>query len=124
MHISHIDHLVITTGNLDACLRFYADLLGMTHTDQDGRHSLTFGSCKINIHTHAGEFQPAAATPTSGSLDFCLIVDNLLEARCKIMETGYPLTQDLVTRHGACGTMQSIYLRDPDGNLVELSQYE
>lgn len=68
MELKALDHLVLTTQNLDACLHFYIDILGMRHIEQNGRHALAFGCQKINIHTQKGEFQPAAAVPTYGAL--------------------------------------------------------
>ena len=69
MELKALDHLVLTTQNLDACLHFYVDILGMRHIEQNGRHALACGCQKINIHTHKGEFLPAAAVPTYGSRD-------------------------------------------------------
>lgn len=123
VHIKDLDHLVLTTENLDKCLDFYVNILGMKHIEKNARHALYFGNSKINIHTKPGEFQPAAAKPLSGSLDLCFVVDNLDEARKEVLAAGYPLETDIVERNGACGPMFSFYLRDPDKNLIELCSY-
>jgi catechol 2,3-dioxygenase-like lactoylglutathione lyase family enzyme len=123
-HCRHIDHLTLTTADLDACIHFYVDLLGMEHRVLNGHHSLYFPGGKISIHTRKGEFQPAALHPTLGSQDFCLSVDSSLEAvKAELLSKGAILETDIVQRHGAFGEMQSLYLRDPDGNLVELCAY-
>lgn len=125
MKLTGLDHLVITTKSLTACLAFYRDLLGMEAVERDGRWSLLFGGQKINIHTRPAEFLPAAAYPLPGSLDLCLRAAGSIEAaRAELLARGAVLEQDICTRHGARGEMQSLYLRDPDGNLVELGFYE
>lgn len=123
MKIRNFDHLVITTENLDKCLEFYIGILGMEHIEKNGRHAVRFGSSKFNIHTKPGEFQPAAARPVSGSLDICLVVDNLEEALNEVIAKGYPTETSMLERNGACGPMHSFYLRDPDGNLIEICSY-
>ena len=124
MKINHIDHLVITTSHTDKCIHFYTDILGMKHEYHNNRHALYFGNEKINIHTRKAEFLPAAKNPTYGSLDLCFIIDgDIFETKKEIEEKGYPIELGPVTRHGALGEMTSIYLRDPDGNLIELSSY-
>lgn len=124
MKIKNIDHFVITTQNLRACLDFHVGILGMEHQESKGHHNLYFPGGKISIHTCKGEFQPAALNPTYGSQDFCLIVEDDLQTVKRELETKgiTPLT-DIVERHGAHGVMHSLYVRDPDGNLVELSSY-
>lgn len=125
MKITDIDHFVITTQNLDACLNFYVRVLGMEHRKTNVHHNLYFPGGKISIHTREAEFQPAAHFPTFGSQDFCLIVDDDLETFKQELENkGIKTLTDIVERHGAHGAMQSLYLRDPDGNLVELSCYK
>lgn len=124
MELKALDHLVLTTQNLDACLHFYVDILGMRHIEQNVRHALAFGYQKINIHTQKGEFQPAAAVPTYGSLDLCILTQTPLpQVRDELLEKGWPILKGIVERTGALGKIDSLYLRDPDGNLVELSHY-
>lgn len=125
MKIRNIDHFVITTSDLKVCLAFYDGLLGMEHRENNGHHNLYFPNGKISIHTRKGEFMPAAMNPTFGSQDFCLIVDgDLKDVKSELEAKHAPIISDIVERHGAHGAMQSLYLRDPDGNLVELSSYK
>ena len=125
MEIKNIDHLVITTSNLEKCLAFYVGLLGMTHQENNGHHNLYFSGGKISLHTVKGEFQPAAKNPGYGTQDFCLIVeDELSLLKEEIVRKGFEIAEGIVTRHGSKGIMQSLYLYDPDGNLVELSSYD
>ena len=125
MKIKRIDHVVLTTGNLEKCLTFYAGLLGMEHQEKNGRHALLFGAQKFNIHTRKGEFQPAAENPTEGSIDICLVVEGSIEEiAAEIKAKGQAVELGIVKRTGALGPIDSIYLRDPDGNLVELCVYQ
>lgn len=124
MKLLRIDHLVITTGNLPACLHFYESILGMRKEEKDGRYALLFGCHKINIHTRPAEFLPAAERPVRGSLDLCLVAGG--DIRCileELKEKQAPLVTGIVERNGAQGPIRSIYLRDPDGNLVEVASY-
>ncbi len=124
MRITHIDHLVITTAHLERSLDFYVGLLGMEHRSDNGHHNLYFPGGKISLHTVKGEFTPAAGNPQYGSQDFCLIVDDdLAVLKEEIEAKGFDIIEGIVTRHGSQGAMKSLYLRDPDGNLVELSSY-
>lgn len=124
MKLKAIDHFVITTTDLKKCLDFYVGLLGMEHRETNGHHNLYFPGGKISIHTCKGEFQPAAIHPEYGSQDFCLIVDgDLLSVKAELEAKHAPIISNIVERHGSKGAMQSLYLRDPDGNLVELSSY-
>lgn len=124
MHIKNLDHLVITTRNLDSCLHFYVDILGMACDRSNGRYAVRFGNQKFNIHTKKAEFLPVAAHPAHGSLDLCLVVDgDIGSVKREIEGKGYPIEEGPVVRHGALGDMESVYLRDPDGNLVELCSY-
>ena len=125
MKIKDIDHLVITTSNIKKSLSFYVGLLGMTHHENNGHHNLYFSGGKISLHTTKGEFLPAARNPEFGAQDFCLIVeDDLSSLKEEILSKGYDTVGDIVVRHGSKGVMQSLYLYDPDGNLVELSSYK
>lgn len=124
MKIKKIDHFVITTKNLEMSIAFYKDLLGMKHVENKGRHAFIFGNQKINIHLKKGEFQPAALHVEYGSQDFCLIVEDDIElVKEEIEKKEYPIIEGIVKRHGSQGEIKSLYLRDPDGNLVELSNY-
>ena len=124
MKVLNLDHLVITTADLKRCLYFYGDILGMDVVERDGRYAIFFGNQKFNIHTKPAEFLPAAEKPTYGSLDICLVVEEPIDVvKCDLEEKGYPIELGPVARHGARGDMKSIYLRDPDGNLVELCHY-
>lgn len=124
MKVKAIDHLVITTSNLEKCLAFYVGILGMELDESNNRYALRFGKSKFNIHTRKAEFLPAAQNPTYGSLDLCLIVDTFIDEIVKeIKDKGYPIEEGPVIRHGALGAMQSVYLRDYDGNLIEISSY-
>lgn len=124
LKIKDIDHFVITTADLQACLDFYVGTLGMEHRESNGHHNLYFPGGKISIHTKKGEFQPAANYPIYGSQDFFLIVEDDLETVKRELEyKGIKPLMNIVERHGAHGTLRSLYVRDPDGNLVELSNY-
>jgi catechol 2,3-dioxygenase-like lactoylglutathione lyase family enzyme len=124
--ISHIDHFVLTVRSLDATCRFYERVLGFMRVDIAGLPTaLTFGHQKINLHEAGRNFEPAAAMPTVGSGDFCLIADRpLAEFRAHLEAEGVAIELGPVERTGAQGTMTSIYFRDPDGNLIEVSEYD
>ncbi|MBQ3292489.1 MAG: VOC family protein [Mogibacterium sp.] len=123
--IKSIDHMVITTADLDACLHFYEDLLGMEHKVQGGQHALHFGDQKINLHTRPHEFHPSATNVTHGSQDFCLIADGDINSiKEKLVGAGITIIEGVVERYGAMGLMDSIYMYDPDGNLVEIAVYK
>jgi catechol 2,3-dioxygenase-like lactoylglutathione lyase family enzyme len=121
--ITSLDHLVLTVRALDATLRFYVDGLGMRLVSfGEGRQALHFGTQKINLHVAGREFEPKAATPTPGAADLCFVVDEALEAfAARLAALGYPIIEGPVERTGATGPLVSIYLRDPDGNLIELA---
>ena len=124
MKIKNIDHFVITSHDLTKSIAFYQDILGLKHVERNGRHAFVFGNQKINIHAKKGEFQPAALHPEYGSQDFCLIVEDDIESvKKEIIKKSYPIVEGIVDRHGAKGNIKSLYLRDPDGNLVELANY-
>lgn len=124
MNLKSIDHIVITTQNLEKCLHFYADIIGMSHEEKNGRHLLRFGKEKINIHTYAGEFQPAAKNAAPGSQDFCLIANgDINEIKSELEKKGCEIVVGVVEQEGALGLMDSVYMHDPDGNLVEIAVY-
>lgn len=124
--IDGIDHVVLTVRSIAESIRFYVDGLGMRENTVDGRTAVHFGQHKINLHPAAGApILPRAAQPGPGSADFCLLADRPIEAVLVVLASrGLTLEQGPVQREGARGPMQSVYLRDPDGNLVEISSYE
>ena len=124
--IACLDHLVLTVRDLAATRRFYVQGLGLREeVSQDGRTAFLFGTQKINLHGAAqAPILPRAATPTPGSADFCLVADRPLPQVIELLgERDIPIELGPVDRHGARGPMRSVYLRDPDGNLVEISDY-
>lgn len=124
MNYTQLDHFVLVTINLQACLGFYVGVLGLKHEQHNGHHSLRIGNQKINIHTRKGEFEPYAKNPAFGSEDFCIIIEGKIEdCMDEITAKGGVVELGPVERHGAMGKMRSIYLRDPDGNLVEIASY-
>ncbi|MBQ9259183.1 MAG: VOC family protein [Neisseriaceae bacterium] len=119
-----IDHWVLICQNLDKTLDFYCNILGLRHECKNGHHSVHLGEQKINIHTQQGEFTPFAKNPQIGCEDFCLIADgNIHDIKNELKNKGITLETDIVERNGALGKIDSIYLRDPDGNLVEIAVY-
>ena len=125
MRIDRLDHLVLTVADLDATIDFYAGVLGMEAvTFRGGRRALTFGNSKINLHPAGREYEPKAASPTPGSADLCLITDTPLDlVIAELGRHGVPIEEGPVERTGATGSITSVYVRDPDQNLVELSTY-
>ncbi|EMA4782692.1 VOC family protein [Providencia alcalifaciens] len=123
--INRLDHLVLTTTHLDACLDFYQRVLKMSvMTFGEQRYALQFGQQKINIHQYGKEFEPKAHLPVPGALDLCFISDIPLEqVQAHIEQQGVKIVEGPVKRTGAMGPIMSIYLRDPDLNLIEISQY-
>ncbi|MGP1396778.1 MAG: VOC family protein [Inquilinaceae bacterium] len=122
--IDRIDHLVLTVASIAATCDFYARVLGMeVVTFDDGRKALRFGVHKINLHETGREFLPRAARPTPGSGDICLIAAVPLETVIAHLERlEVPIEEGPVARSGATGPLRSIYIRDPDGNLVEIAE--
>ncbi|MGG2055014.1 VOC family protein [Lysinibacillus pakistanensis] len=125
MHISHIDHLVLTVKNINETCTFYTEVLGMnTVTFGEGRKALSFGQQKINLHEVGKEFEPKATKATSGSADLCLITDfPLSEVVNHFNKLGVLIEEGPIKRTGAVGPITSVYIRDPDGNLIEVSNY-
>ncbi len=124
--ICRIDHFVLTVQSLEATCRFYERVLGFKRVAAPGRPTaLMFGHNKINIHEVQHTFDPKAAMPTPGSADFCLITERALaEVRSDIEACGVVIEVGPIKRTGALGAMTSLYFRDPDGNLVEVSEYD
>jgi catechol 2,3-dioxygenase-like lactoylglutathione lyase family enzyme len=122
--ILRLDHLVLTVADLEATVRFYRDGLGMTpRTFGEGRHALHFGAQKINLHLSGHEFEPKAGRPTPGSADLCFLIEEPLEeVAARLTALDHPVLLGPVPRAGGCGPILSIYVRDPDGNLIELAR--
>jgi catechol 2,3-dioxygenase-like lactoylglutathione lyase family enzyme len=124
MKVEHLDHLVLTVADIEATTEFYVSVLGMKAISFGHRKALRFGNQKINLHQIGHEFEPKALHPTSGSGDLCFITKvpieeillHLNKVKCKV-EIGP------VERTGAVGKILSVYVRDPDGNLIEISNY-
>jgi catechol 2,3-dioxygenase-like lactoylglutathione lyase family enzyme len=125
VRVSRLDHLVLTVASIDATVSFYTQILGMTPvTFGAGRTALTFGTSKINLHEAGREFEPKALRPTPGSADLCFIVDeDIRDLVTEWADAGIEIEAGPVERTGALGPILSCYLRDPDQNLIELSNY-
>jgi catechol 2,3-dioxygenase-like lactoylglutathione lyase family enzyme len=124
--IDHIDHIVLTTRDLQGCIRFYRDVLGMQlerfATPQGERLALKFGNQKINVHEWGKEFTPRAHVAVPGSLDLCFIAALPLEdVIAKLEAAAVPILEGPVIKTGATSKIRSVYVRDPDLNLVEIS---
>ncbi|WP_092496496.1 VOC family protein [Faunimonas pinastri] len=118
------DHLVLTVADIDRTVAFYSDALGMEAETRNGRTALKFGRQKINLHQRGHEFEPRALRPTPGSGDFCLIATTpLADVVAHLQDRGVAVELGPVDREGALGPMQSVYVRDPDTNLVEIAVY-
>ncbi len=125
MHIERIDHLVFTVKDIPTTCDFYSRVLGMeVVTFGEGRKALAFGQSKINLHQLGREFEPKAAAPTPGSADLCLVTPARPQAVLAHLEAcGVAVLDGPVRRTGALGPITSIYFRDPDANLIEVSSY-
>lgn len=126
MKVIGFDHLVLTVASIERTVAFYTRALGMTHEvfGPGKRSALRFGPHKINLHQADNMFEPKAERPQPGSGDLCLLVDDFDGIEGQLAAAGVPILLPPSERTGARGTLQSIYLRDPDGNLVELSTYK
>jgi catechol 2,3-dioxygenase-like lactoylglutathione lyase family enzyme len=123
VRINSLDHIVLTVADIDATVAFYERLGMWRETFGAGRVALRFGEQKLNLHQRGAEIAPHAAAPTSGSADLCFIVAGPIEdAVAALAEAGIDVELGPVARTGAITSLSSVYVRDPDGNLVELSQ--
>jgi catechol 2,3-dioxygenase-like lactoylglutathione lyase family enzyme len=122
--IDHLDHLVLTTADADACIDFYTRVLGMRlETFEGDRQALLFGHQKINIHHRGREFEPKAHLPVPGALDLCFIAERpLAQVIEQLQRCQWPIIEGPVERTGATQRIRSVYVRDPDLNLIEISE--
>ncbi|MCP5072854.1 MAG: VOC family protein [Rhodobacteraceae bacterium] len=127
--VNGIDHFVLTVRDIPATLDFYTRVLGMQSdvfqpAEGSKRSALKFGTVKINLHAAGKEFKPHAKLPTAGSGDVCLLSDDpLADWQSHLLACGVAIEEGPVSRTGAQGPVMSVYLRDPDGNLIEISRY-
>ena len=127
--IDHIDHIVLTTRDKPACIRFYTEVLGMKlvtfRTPTEERLGFAFGAQKINLHEWGREFSPRAHVAAPGTLDLCFIaaipLDDVIQ---RLRAARIPIVEGPVRKTGATGPIRSVYVRDPDLNLIEISVYE
>ncbi|WP_028612319.1 VOC family protein [Paenibacillus harenae] len=125
MNISRLDHLVLTVNKIDKTCDFYNRVLGMkVITFGDGRKALHFGQQKINLHEVGKEFEPKAKIPMSGSADLCFITNvQISDVIHHLGSCGVPIEEGPVKRTGALAPITSVYIRNPDDNLIEISNY-
>ena len=125
IEIGRLDHLVLTVADIGRTCDFYRDVLGMSvETFGAGRTALKFGAQKFNLHQAGHEFEPKAARPTPGSADICLIATTPLDSVVAHLDAkGVAIEEGPVSRTGATGPITSVYFRDPDQNLIEVSNY-
>lgn len=123
--IDHLDHLVLTCVNPDATKDFYTRVLQMElEVFGEGRLAFRFGSQKINLHVRGAEFEPKAHVPVPGALDLCFIAAVPLDdVMAHLDQIGWPIVEGPVERTGATRKIRSVYVRDPDLNLIEISEY-
>lgn len=124
--LASLDHLVLTVADISQTIDFYREILGMEVAEFGvGRKALKFGAQKINLHQKGAEFEPKAQTPTPGSADLCFLSPNPLEEWIeKFVRHAIPIIEGPVDRTGATAFIRSIYIRDPDGNLIEISNLQ
>lgn len=125
MEIKNIDHIVLTVANIDKTVVFYTNILGFqVVTFGDNRKALTFGNQKINLHQKGHEFEPKTHEPTCGSADLCFISATNIEVVVEeLKQKNIEIIEGIVDRTGALGKIRSVYFRDPDMNLIEVSNY-
>jgi catechol 2,3-dioxygenase-like lactoylglutathione lyase family enzyme len=123
--IDRIDHIVLTVFDLERTIDFYSRVLGMEPvTFAGGRRGLAFGRQKLNLHQAGREFEPKALNPAPGAIDLCLVTETpLAQVIDELRSHGIAIIQGPVDKTGAMGPIKSVYFRDPDGNLVEVSNY-
>jgi catechol 2,3-dioxygenase-like lactoylglutathione lyase family enzyme len=123
--IKNIDHLVLTVRDIETTVNFYETVLGMqAQLFAGGRTALSFGSQKLNLHEYGNEFEPKAQSPLPGSIDLCFITETPLdEAISQVKANGVSIIEGPVAKTGAQGPITSFYFRDPDMNLIEVSNY-
>jgi len=122
--IDHLDHLVLTVADITLTIDFYTNTLGMQVVTFGDRMALRFGQQKINLHQRGHEFDPKAAHPTPGSCDLCFITKSPLEEVLRhLAHRSIQIEEGPLERTGAVGKLRSVYLRDPDYNLIEISNY-
>ena len=123
--IDRLDHLVLTVADIDRTCAFYCEKLGFEITTFGAdRKALTFGAQKFNLHQLGKEFEPKAACPTTGSADLCLITTTpISDVVSQLKLASVSIEEGPVARTGATGPIMSIYIRDPDQNLIEISTY-
>ena len=123
--IERIDHVVITTTQPNACIAFYTGVMGMKLEHfGEGRRAFSFGRQKINLHVKGSEYEPKAHLPVSGSVDICFIADRPLNQVIeRLAAANVKIIQGPVPKTGAIGNLRSVYVRDPDLNLIEISEY-
>ena len=122
--IDHLDHFVLTTARTGECIDFYTRVLGMKlERFGEGRMALKFGGQKINLHERGKEFEPKAMAASPGTLDICFIAAvPLKDLIARLAACNVPIIEGPVMKTGALGPIRSVYVRDPDGNLVEVSE--
>ncbi|MEQ1273491.1 VOC family protein [Acinetobacter ursingii] len=125
MRISHLDHLVLTVAEIEATCNFYLHVLNFEVIEfGENRKALKFGSQKINLHQTGHEFEPKAAFPTQGSADLCFISETPIEHIIQqLKQLHIDIEQGPIQRTGVMGAILSVYIRDPDHNLIEISNY-
>lgn len=125
MIIENLDHLVLTVKDIDKTIRFYTDVLGMKkEIFKNSRVALKYSNQKINLHQLGSEFEPKATNVKEGSADLCFIVkDDINDVFKFLQKKAIKILEGPVFRTGALGDIYSIYINDPDGNLIELSNY-
>lgn len=123
--IERLDHLVLTVADIARTVAFYRRVLGMRHeVFGQGRDALVFGQQKFNLHQLGREFEPKAQAPTPGAIDLCLITSwSMAQVSAHLQQQGVAIEEGPVARSGAMGSVESVYFRDPDGNLIEVSRY-